>query len=77
MNKKSGDFSMDDLKRLAESPAGRQLISMMTKADSGQVQKAVKLANAGQFNEAQKALQSVINDPEIQRLAKQLGGTNG
>ena len=74
MEKNSQDFSMQDALRLAKSPAGQQLLAMLRQADSGQLQQALDQANAGEYNSAQKTLQSLLDDPQISTLLQQLGG---
>lgn len=74
MQKKSEDFSMQEVMRLAESPAGRQLLAMLQRADSDRVQQAADMAAAGDYAQAAKALQSMLSSPEAQALLKQLGG---
>ena len=74
MVKKSEDFSMQEIMRLAKSPAGQQLLAMLQRSDSGQVQQAADLAAAGQYNQAAQALQGILSSPEAQALIKELGG---
>ena len=74
MNKKYGDFSADEVMRLAKSPAGQQLIAMLQNADSQKLQQAAAQANAGQYDAAQNTLQALLSDPKVQSLMQQLGG---
>ena len=62
MEKKSGDFSMQEVMRLASSPAGKQLIAMLQQAKSGDY------SNAGQ------TLSGMLSTPEAQKLLRELGG---
>lgn len=74
MQKKSEDFSMQEVMRLAESPAGQQLLAMLQQADGNQVQRVADMAAAGNYAQAARALQSMLSSPEAQALLKQLGG---
>ena len=74
MNKKYGDFSVDEAMRLAKSPAGQQLIAMLQNADSQKLQQAAAQANSGQYDAAQNTLQSLLSDPKVRALMQQLGG---
>ena len=74
MPKKIEDFSMEDITRLAQTPAGQQLIAMLRQGDSAQLQQAVAQAQAGDYSQAGKTLSTLLSSPEAQKLIKQLGG---
>ena len=74
MQKNSENFSMQEAMRLAQSPAGKELIATLRRADNAQLQAAASQAAAGDYESAKKALLPLLNDPEIQALMKQLGG---
>ena len=66
--------SMQEMLRLAASPAGKQLIALMQQKGGEDLQKAMKLAAAGDYTQAKDALQSVLSDPQAQKLLNELGG---
>lgn len=74
MQKKSEDFSMEEVMALAKSPAGQQLLAMLQRSDGDRVQQAASQAAAGDFAQAAKTLQQMLSSPEAQALVKQLGG---
>lgn len=74
MEKKSQDFSMDDVMRIANSPAGQQLISMLQQADSASLQEVSRQANAGNYDQASHILNQMLSSPEAKDLIKTLGG---
>ena len=74
MEEKNQNFSMDTLKKLANSPAGRQLMAMLEQQDSGKVEEAARLARRGNYAEAGQTLRDMLSSPEAQRLMKELGG---
>ena len=74
MQKKNQDFSMEDVMRLAKSPAGQQLIQMLQKGDSAAVEQAVNAAKAGNYAQASQSLSAMLSSPEAQKLIKELGG---
>ena len=74
MEKKNQDFSMEDVMRLAKSPAGQQLIQMLQKGDSAAVEQAVNAAKAGNYAQASQSLSAMLSSPEAQKLIKELGG---
>ena len=70
----NSDFSMMEAMRLAQTPAGRQLIAMMQQQNSGAFQQAMASAAAGNYRQAQEVLAPLLQNPEIQALLKHLGG---
>ena len=74
MEKKSQDFSKEDVLRMASSPAGQQLIAMLRQGDSATLEQAVAQAKAGNLSKASQTLSAMLSSPEAQRLMKDLGG---
>jgi len=77
MDKKSQDFSIKEAQRLAKTPEGQRLMALLQRTNSGQLQKAMSEANAGNYMEAGNILQSLLSSPEAQHLMQQLGGKHG
>ena len=67
-------FSMEQAMAFAGTPAGRQLIALLQHKGGTDVQKAKSLAEAGNMEDAAKALSSLLSDPAIQELLKKFGG---
>lgn len=76
MDKKM-DFSMQDAIRLAQTPAGKQLISILQQQDNPELQNAMQNAASGDYGKAKDALSSLLANPDVQALLKQLGGNHG
>ena len=74
MQKNSENFSIQDAMRLASTPAGQELLSLLRRCDSAQLQQAAQLASAGNYTQAQQLLSGFLQDPEVQQLLFQLGG---
>ncbi len=75
MEKNSQNFSMDEAMRLAKSPAGQQLISLLRHTNGGELQKAMDLASAGDMKGASKILNALLSsNDQAQALLDQLGG---
>ena len=74
MEKKSQDFSMDEIMRVAKSPAGQQLIAMLQKQSSAKLEEAVSQAKTGDYAQASQTLSTMLSSPEAQKLLKELGG---
>ena len=74
MQKKNQDFSMEDVMRLAKSPAGQKLMAMLQKGDSAAVEQAVSAAKSGNYAKASQTLSAMLSSPEAQKLMEELGG---
>lgn len=74
MQKKSEDFSMEEVMRLAKSPAGQQLIAMLQQKDNAKLDQATQLAKSGNYTQAAQTLSALLSSPEAQKLMKELGG---
>ena len=74
MEKKNKDFSMEEVMRLAKSPAGQQLIAMLKQQDHSKLEQAVAQAKTGDYSQAGQTLSAMLSSQEAQRLLKELGG---
>ena len=77
MEENSNNFSMQDMMRLAGTPAGQQLLNHLQKKNSKQLQMAIAHAVYGNMDQAKALLSEMIEDPESQKLIRQLGGSHG
>lgn len=77
MEKKSQDFSVQEAQRLANTPEGQKLMSLLQQRDNGQLQKAMDEAASGNYKAAGSILGSLLSSPEAQQLIQQLGGRHG
>ncbi len=72
MEKNNGNFSMDEIKRLAQSDAGRKLMAML-ESQHGSTSDAVRSSmKSGDMEQAKKALSAFLSDPKAQALLRQL-----
>jgi len=67
---RNSDFSQ--LRKLAQSPAGQQLLRMLQQSGGENLQKAMAAAAKGDYTDAKQQLSSLLANPEAQRLLKQL-----
>ena len=74
MEKKSQDFSMEEVMRIAKSPAGQQLIALLQQKDSAALAAAADHAKSGNYAQAGQTLSAMLSSPEAQKLMKELGG---
>lgn len=77
MEENSNNFSMQDMMRLAGTPAGQQLLNHLQKKNAKQLQIAIAHAVSGNMDQAKAILSELIGDPESQKLIRQLGGSHG
>lgn len=74
MGKKNQDFSMDEAMRLAKSPAGQQLYTMLQRQHGQQLNEAMSQAAAGDYSSVQKTLSALLSDPEAKAMLQKLKG---
>lgn len=67
MEKKFTEFSREDATRLAQCPAGQQLLARMQQ----QPEAAASVAQ-GDLEQARQAVQSLMTDPQTMALLRQL-----
>ena len=77
MRKNSQDFSIQEAKRLAQTPEGQKLMTMLQQKDNEKLQKAMAEASAGNYKEAGSILQSLLSSPEAQQLIQKMGADHG
>lgn len=63
---------MTALLRLAQTPAGRQLISILQKNGGDRLGSAINMASAGDYTQAKEILSDILSSPEAQTLIKEL-----
>ena len=71
MQKNSQDFSMQEALRLANSPAGQQLLAMLRSA--GRLEQAGQQARTGNYAQALAGIEDILSTPEGKKLLKELG----
>ena len=72
MQKNSEDFSMQEALRLAQSPAGQQLLAMLRRTDSGQLRQAMDQAASGNYAQASQTLNALLSSEEAKQLLDEL-----
>ena len=75
MQKKSGNFSVEDAQAFAQSPAGQQLLALLQSTDSSALQKAMEQASGGDLAKARDILTPLLSSPEVRKLMQQFGGS--
>ena len=72
-NKLPNQFPMQEILRLAASPAGQQLIALMKQQGGSEFQKAMDCAAKGDYSQAKRAIEDIMSDPKAQQLLKEIG----
>ncbi len=67
--------NMSDLMKLAQSPAGQQLLALLQSTDDGSLENAVNQATAGNMESAKNTLSALLSSPQAQALLKQMEGS--
>lgn len=73
MDQISNNFSAQDILRIAQSPAGQQLIALLHKKGGSELQDAIRQANNGDYGKAKESINQILSTPEAKSLLKQLG----
>ena len=68
MQKNSDNFSIEEVKRLAESDVGKQLMALLR----GSHPEALQAAQSGDLERTKKALASLLSDPKAQAIISQM-----
>ena len=76
MLKNSDNFSMQEALRLANSDAGQQLLALLKQENGSALQRAMDQAGAGDYEQVQKTLGSLLESPQAQALLRQMGGND-
>ena len=66
------NISPEQMKKLAESDAGKQLFALLQQTQADQLKVAMDRAAAGDYSMAKQALSSMMNSPQAMALLKQL-----
>ena len=77
MEENSINFSMQDIMRLAGTPAGQELLNYLQQKNQKQLQMAIAHAVSGNMDQAKEIISQLITDPKARNLLEQLGGSHG
>ena len=74
MKQNNGNFSMEDIQRLAQSDIGRQLMQLLENNHSNASNAVRSSMESGDTEQARQAIQAFLSDPKARALLKQLEG---
>jgi len=66
---------LNQIMKIAQSPAGQQLLNMLRNQDSQALQTAAQMAAAGNYHQAKSLLSGMLANPEAKELLRQLEET--
>lgn len=69
---KPADYS--ELLRIAKSPAGQKLLTLLQQSGGSQLETAMEKAAHGDYSLAKQELAALLDTPEAKRLLGELGG---
>ena len=76
MQKNSQDFSMEAAARLAQTPAGQRLLTILRSADPDQLQQITDLASSGNYDQANRILREMLSSSEARKILNALEEVN-
>ena len=77
MTDPSKGFDLEQARRFAQSDAGKQLLGLLMNSRDPSVARAKEQVAQGDYSGASSQLQSLMNDPRVQQLLKEMGNKNG
>lgn len=72
--KPDSNSDLAEAMRMAQSPAGQQLLALLQKQQGGQLQDALEQASTGDYAQARDTINAFLATPEAKALLEQLGG---
>ena len=73
MSSNESAMSMEDIMKIAASPAGQTLLTVLQQNGAKELQLAAQKATAGDFNSAKQAISQLLQVPKVKQLLEQLG----
>ena len=69
----SNDSTLEKAKKMAGSPAGQQLYTLLQQQGGDEFRRAMEQASAGDLTAARQVLSKLMTSQEAQKLLQQLG----
>lgn len=71
------DHVMEQARRLAETPEGKQLAAQMGQLGGFNIHQVLDAAATGDLHQAKRIISQLMQDPTTRKLLEQLGGIHG
>lgn len=72
-NKPESPMDMAEIMRMAQSPAGRQLIGALQQRGGEDLRQAMEKAAAGDYSQARQMISALLDSPDMKKLLEQFG----
>ncbi len=72
MKKDPNAISMENIRRLAQSPAGQQLYAMLKAQNGAQLDTAMSQAASGDYSKAKDTLSALLSSPQVLAVLQQM-----
>lgn len=73
MDEKNQKALMQEAMRIAASPQGKQLISMLSQGQTDTLGKAMAYYQSGNIQEAKRLMNEVLSSPQGKKIMEQMG----
>ena len=74
MEKEPGNINLSELMKIANSTAGKELLSLVQQNKDAQFDEAMLEAQRGDFSQAQEIISKILSTPEAEALMKKIRG---
>lgn len=74
MEKEPGNINLSELMKIANSTAGKELLSLVQQNKDAQFDEAMLEAQRGNFSQAQALISKILSTPEAETLMKKIRG---
>lgn len=74
MSGNNRDIPIQEAMRLANSEAGKELLSLLQQTNSAQLQQAMRQASEGNYAALQQTMQTLLSTEQAQALVRKLEG---
>lgn len=71
-NKPDSPVDLSEVMRMAQSPAGQQLLALLQKNNADELRSAMEKASTGDYSQARKTINAFLSTPEAKALLEQL-----
>lgn len=69
--------AMEEAKRIAQTPEGKQLAMLLQQLGGGDLQQSLDAAAAGDLQQARQVIHTLMKDPQARQILNKLGGGYG
>lgn len=71
-HKPDSPMDLSEVMRMAQSPAGQQLLALLQQSSGEELRDAMEKASAGDYSQAKKTINAFLSTPEAKALMEKL-----